>query len=495
MRRQLDAIEPNAKYRPLGVAALARQRADWLYGINMTRLYTLRGKAAGHAGVLSIGRVQTPVLGLVVARDRAIEEFKTTPYYVVTGDALTAAGDKFPVRFQLEAATENPDDERRITKKDVADAIVQRCAGAQGRVVVAVREEKNEPPPLPYSLADLQIDAARRLGLSAKAVLDGCQTLYETHRLTTYPRSDCSYLPQGHLAESRTVLAAIVRHVPDLAGIAGEVDHSLRSRAWNDAKVTAHHAIIPTTNTSASALSPTERALYDLIARRYVCQFLPEHAYATTRVQINVAGGDFVATGREVRAPGWRKIVSPSPSEERKPGESALPALKEGDVVTMSNVVASPKETKPPKPFTDASLMQAMVNVASFVTDARIKTILKEADGLGTPATRPNIVETLFERGYLERKGRAIVSTAVGRALIASLPGVAIATEMTAEWEVAMREIAEGPLTLDVFLDRITRKLLDLVVEGKKAAFQPPAFVKSLARPVTRAPRSRMARR
>src|SRR5262249_3146728 len=157
-----------------------------------------------------------------------------------------------------------------ITSKDAANAIVERTAGTQALIVSVVRDVQDDPPPLPYSLADLQIDAARRLGLSAKAVLDGCQKLYEVHRLTTYPRSDCSYLPVGHFAESKAVVAAIVRHDPDLAGLARDLDLSLRSRAWDDRKITAHHAIIPTAQAGECTLGPTERALYDLIARRYV---------------------------------------------------------------------------------------------------------------------------------------------------------------------------------------------------------------------------------
>ena len=475
VRRQLAAIEPNARYRSLGTAALARQRADWLYGINMTRLYTLLGKAAGYQErVLSIGRVQTPLLGLIAARDVAIETFQPTAYYVVTAEVRTAAGEMFSARWLPAARPTEVDEEGRVLQKEVALRIVERCAGAKGRVVRSERENKSEGPPLPYSLADLQIDAANRLGLSAQAVLDACQALYETHRLTTYPRSDCSYLPEGHFRQSEAVLAAVAGNLPDLGGLANAADLSLRSRAWNDKKITAHHAIIPTGGVGRAALNPTERAIYDLIARRYVSQFLPPCDYARIRLELEIGGERFVATGREILALGWRKAVSGASPEEGETEGAPLPSPAEGDAVTVAGVLACDKETEAPKHFTDASLMQAMVNIAAHVSDPRIKAILAEADGLGRPATRPGIIETLFERGYVWRRGKAIVATAIGRALADSLPRAATTPDMTAEWEGAMRGIAEGRESMDGFLGRTAVELARLVADAKSRRVLPP---------------------
>ena len=487
VRRQLAAIEPNAKYRSLGTAALARQRADWLYGINMTRLYTLLGRAAGYdKRVLSIGRVQTPLLGLIAARDAAIETFQPTAYYVVTAEVGTASGEMFSARWSPEGRPSEVDEEGRILRKEVALRIVEGTAGAKGHVVRSERAIKTEGPPLPYSLADLQIDAAGRLGLSAQAVLDACQALYETHRLTTYPRSDCSFLPEGHRANGEAVLAAVAGHLSELGCFANAADLSLRSRAWNDRKVTAHHAIIPTSSVGRAALSPTERAVYELVARRYVSQFLPPCDYAQIRLELEIGGERFVAAGRETIALGWRKAASGASPEEGETEGAPLPAPAEGDPVTVAEVLVSDKETQAPKHFTDASLMQAMVNIAAHVSDPRIKAILTEADGLGTPATRPGIIETLFERGYVWRRGKAIVATAIGRALVDSLPRAATTPDMTAEWEAAMRGIAEGSETMDRFLGRTAVELAVLVSEGKARRVLPPP-------PPSAAPPARLA--
>ena len=501
--RQLAALEPNAKYRPLGTAALARQRADWLYGINMTRLYTLLGQAAGYdRRVLSVGRVQTPVLGLVVARDAAIDAFQPTSYFVVSAKGRTAAGETLSVRWAPEGLQAPAvDGEGRIVQEPTALGAVERLAGAQARVTRVVREDKTEPVPLPYSLADLQIDAARSAGLSAQQVLDACQALYETHRATTYPRSDCSYLPEGHRTEAADVLAAIATTAPGLGGLARAVDLSLRSRAWNDSKVTAHHAIIPTRSGVRGVLGPTEQVVYDLIARRYVSQFLAPHGYALTRIELDAGGQRVVAAGHQTLCEGWRK-ASPGEAAERSPEDDRpLPALAEGDTVTLTEALASRKETRAPSPFTDATLMQAMVNVAAHVSDARIKALLTEADGIGTPATRAGIIETLFERGYIERRGRAIVSTAIGRALVASLPRTATTPDLTAAWEAAMSGIADGRVTMDGFLEQTAAQLAALVAEAKARGVvsppPPPAVrptAKAGARRVQTSQRSRSSR-
>ncbi|HEV3193509.1 MAG TPA: DNA topoisomerase 3, partial [Polyangiaceae bacterium] len=420
VRRQLGALEPNAKYRPLGASALARQRADWLYGINMTRLYTLLGRAAGYGGVLSVGRVQTPLLGLVVARDRAIAEFKPRAYYVFSATLRTEQGQTFralwdPCGEGTSGAEEHLDSERRLLKREVADAVRERVAGQSGAVTSRTQERKSELAPLPYSLAELQMDAGRKLGLSAQAVLDACQSLYETHRLTTYPRSDCSHLPEGHHGQATEVLDAIRSQLPAFALGVASADVALRSKAWNDKKVTAHHAIIPTPNagSSASQLPGRERAIYELISRRYLAQFYPAHQYLQSRVALEIAGERFVATGRQSIAAGWKVLETKDKGEgaadssddvaheNESDSAAALPRLEQRDRVTAVDVAIADEETLPPKPFTDASLMAAMCAVGKFVTRPNIKKILTETDGIGTPATRAAIIETLFERGYL----------------------------------------------------------------------------------------------
>jgi DNA topoisomerase-3 len=471
VRRQLGALEPNAKYRALCESALARQRADWLYGMNMTRLFTLLGRSpTGQGGVLSVGRVQTPLLGLIVARDRAIAEFRPVPYYVVAAQVRTGGGETFRAVWAPGSSAEL-DTEGRLLSREVAEEVRARVSGQDGRVAECSEEKKAEAPPLPYSLADLQVDAGRRERLTASEVQGACQTLYETHRLLTYPRSDCSYLPEGHHAQAREVCSAIGRNAPALLPAIAKADLTLRSMAWNDKKVGAHHGIVPTpaAGTNAPALTSSERAVYELVCRRYLAQFYPPHEFLQTRVRLEIAGESFAAAGRQVRSLGWKALSDSAPEDDGKDKQASapLPALRLGQPVTAIDVAVTDKRTAAPKPFGDASLIAAMCGVAKFVRDPAIKKILTEADGIGTPATRAAILETLFERGYVVRAGRNVVSTETGRALIAALPEVATTPELTATWEAALRAVAAGTQTSGAFLARVAAHIEQLVAEGR----------------------------
>ena len=442
VRRALSALESNAKYRPLYESALARQRADWLYGMNMTRLYTLLGRASGYDGVLSVGRVQTPLLGLIVQRDLTIESFTPATYFVVSADVSAEGVPGFRAAWQPgEALQSHLDDENRLLQRDIAEGVCERTRGQAGRITKSTRETKSEPAPLPYSLADLQIDAGRKAGLSAQAVLEACQRLYETHRLLTYPRSDCSYLPEGHFAAASAVIRAITTHAPALASMAANTTLSLRSKAWNDKKVTAHHAIIPTPTTGTRpTLNANDRVIYELVCTRYLAQFYPPFEYLQTKLELDVAGERFTASGRQVVGEGWRALGK-TVSNEDEEAEGSVPSLAVGASVVATNVDISEKKTQPPKRFADATLIQAMCNIAKYVTDANVKKILGDADGIGTPATRAAIIETLFNRGFIARDKKFIVSTPTGRALIKALPASATTPDMTAVWEAAMTEL------------------------------------------------------
>jgi DNA topoisomerase-3 len=478
IRNALGALEPNQKYRPLSDSALARQRADWLYGMNMTRLYTLLGRAAGYPGVLSVGRVQTPVLGLIVARDRSIAEFRPRAYYTLAAELQAGGGEKTLRAFWAPPPDAALDEDGRLLDRDVAAAACARVVGQEGRVASSTQDKKTHAPPLPYSLADLQTDAGKRLSMSAKDVLDACQSLYERHRLITYPRSDCRYLPEGHHGQAGEVLAAIERHAPSLRGAVSEVNRKLVSKAWNDKKVTAHHAIIPTPNASAVSMTGAERAVYERVASRYVAQFYGPYEFLQTRLEVEVAGERFVATGRQTLSAGWTALLADVASAPENGASKAeadversdcgpLPALSSGDRVTVTAASVLDRETSPAKPFTDGSLIAAMCSIAKYVTDPGAKKILTDTDGIGTPATRAAIIETLFERGYIERTSKAIVSTRTGRDFIASLPDVATTPDMTAVWEAALGAIQDGRHGLGAFVGRITAQLQSLVDEGR----------------------------
>ncbi len=496
VRRALDALEPNERYRPLYEAALGRQRADWLYGLNLTRLYTLRAGLSGYRGVLSVGRVQTPLLGLIVRRDREIDGFVSKPFYGVEATLRTAEGSEFKAQWAVgKEHAAFTDEDGRLLDRRIAEAAAQRTTGHPA--VVATHEQKREAEaaPLPYSLADLQVDAGRKLGLSAAQVLELAQRLYEL-QLLTYPRSDCSHLPEEHLGQARGVLSAIAAASPALAEACAAADPSRRSKAWNDAKVTAHHAIIPTGGTPSS-LSDPERALYELVALRYVQQFLPVFEYLRTKVEITVAGETFEARGRQILVLGWKAFERQSREREDAPDEEqdaiTLPPLRGGQKLLCAATRVLEKRTQPPKPFTDASLIQAMCNVAKYVTDAKAKKILQDTDGIGTPATRAAIIEKLFERGFVERRKKQIRSTPVGRALIAALPTVATTPDQTAIWESAMRRINDGQLDLARFLGAVTAQLTELVTQGK-AQGALPLPVGAVAKP-SRTPARKPARK
>ena len=484
VRKAINALQPNTKFRSLYDAAVGRQRADWLYGINMTRLYTVLGRNAGYQGVLSVGRVQTPLLGLIVSRDLEIERFQPKPYFSIIGDVVGAA-QSFQASWRPGPAADDAiDDEGRLVSAAYAAAVERKTTDQSGFVAKATRDKRSEPAPLPYSLAELQIDAGQLLGLNPKVILEVCQALYETHRLTTYPRSDCSYLPDGHLSQAPDVVRAIAGVDQQLVDAAAAADLTIRSRAWNDTKVTAHHAVIPAPRSApGQQLSPNERNVYNLIARRYLAQFFPPHEYHQLDAELVVAGERFVAKGRQPISQGWRRLYD-SPTDrddvESKEGDatpadddvdphSPIPPLQPGQVVRLAKTKTVEKKTKPPRRFTSASLVQAMTGIARYVSDPRIKALLRETDGIGTPATQANIIQTLFDRHYVEEQKRQIVSTPTARALIRALPDVATQPDMTALWEATLRKVQDRQAPLDGFLNAVQSKLAELVTRAKSA--------------------------
>ena len=474
----LGALEPNARFVGLCESALARQRADWLYGLNLTRLYTLRAGLAGYRDVVSVGRVQTPLLGLIVRRDRDIEAFVSKPFFGVAAVLRTASGAEFEAQWAVgEEHAAVLDAEGRLLDHELATRVASAVRGRPGRVTLHDDKPVADEAPLPYSLATLQIDAGRKLGLSAARVLEVAQTLYE-RQLLTYPRSDCQHLPAAHRHQAPEVLAAVRENAPGLTDACAAADTCRQGRAWDDSKVTAHHAIIPTAKGGGTGLDETERALYELVARRYVQQFLAAWRYLQTRVEIRIDRELFVARGRRTLAAGWKAVddatsrlndAADVEENEESSDDTPLPTLALGQALTCSSARLLEKRTQPPKAFTDASLIQAMCNVARFVTDPKAKKILHETDGIGTPATRASIIETLFKRRYIERRKRQIRSTPVGRALVAALPSIATTPDMTAVWEFHIGKVHDRQLGLERFLGAVRAQVDELVARGKVA--------------------------
>lgn len=475
IKKALNDLRKNTDFIPLATSALARARADWLYGINMTRLCTLLGQSAGYNGVLSIGRVQTPVLGLVVHRDQEIENFITKPFYEVFITLQTVAGESFTAKWKPSTACEPyMDEEGRVLSRKLAEIVRQKVVGHAGNVIAFKRDKKKQPAPLPYSLSSLQIDASKRFNLNAQKTLDICQQLYERHKLITYPRSDCRYLPKGHYAERQTVAQSIAKTSAALSDSVQKADLDLRSKAWNDAKVGAHHAIIPTSRAvPADRLSQDEKNIYELVARQYLMQFYPAFEYAEHQIDSEVEGGLFIAKQKSVLSSGWKALLPPqkTPKPDTEFSSVALPNVKSGDPVTCIDGKMDEKQTSPPKRFTDATLLSAMTGIARYVSDPEIKKVLRDTDGLGTEATRAGIIELLFKRQFLTKKGKEIHSTEAGKHLVNSLPKRMVVPDMTAHWESQLEAISEKRMRYGQFMHPLTDGLKALVAEVERRDF------------------------
>ena len=471
VEKAVKKLHPNRNFIPLATSALARARADWLYGINMTRAYTIRGRQTGYDGVLSVGRVQTPVLGLIVRRDLEIEHFQPKDFFEVvawinpenkeekTQEKSTAL---FSALWQPSKACEDyQDDNGRVLSKGLAENVVKRITNQPAEVTEYKDVREKETAPLPYSLSALQIDAAKRFGMSAQVVLDTCQRLYETHRLITYPRSDCRYLPEEHFAERHNVLNAISTHCAAYQVLPNVILTEQRNRCWNDKKVEAHHAIIPTAKNRPVNLTQEERNIYSLIARQYLMQFCPDAEYRKSKITLNIVGGTFIAQARNLQTAGWKELLGKEDDTENQ--EPLLPIVKKGQILHCEHGEVISKKTQPPKPFTDATLLSAMTGIARFVQNKELKKILRETDGLGTEATRAGIIELLFKRGFLTKKGRNIHSTETGRILIQALPDIATQPDMTAHWESQLTDISQKQATYQQFMHNLNQMLPDLV--------------------------------
>lgn len=466
--KALASLEDNRRYQPLHAAAEARSRADWLYGINLTRAWTLIGRQAGFDGLLSVGRVQTPVLGLVVRRDRDIAVFEPKPFYVLWVDLQVASGS---LRAWWQPGEHRPldgscfDEQGRLLDPRPAEALAQRLVGARGHLAELDQKRKRQAAPLPYSLSALQVDAARRHGLSAQRVLDVCQSLYERHQLITYPRSDCRYLPAAHHREAAKTLTSACHLDDQLRGWVEQANFGLRSKAWDDAKVGAHHALAPTGRpANMDRLNRDEANLFRLVARNVLAQFYPALETYETQAIFELLDERFKAQGREILEPGWKPLFT------TRDDVPALPPLTRGEPATATDASSENRETRPPEPFTDASLIKAMMNIARYVEDPAVKRTLRESDGLGTEATRAGIIETLLTRGYLVRDRKAIKATRTGHALIDSLPPAATRPERTALWEQRLSAIADNQDAPAPFLEALVsdlRALLDQADAGR----------------------------
>ena len=452
IQRALGQIRPGSSTVNLYAAGLARSRCDWLVGMNLTRLYTLKAKAAGYDGVLSVGRVQTPTLRMVVDRDLFIDNFVPVDFYDVLAEF--SAGTNFKGKWI--PGDDVSDSEGRCVNQQAALNLVQQLNGASGTVTNFSKERKKQSAPLPFSLDTLTLFCDKAFGLGAKQVLDVAQSLYETHKVTTYPRSDSDYLPKSQLADVDSILDHLGKS-SELKGFVDACDPSIQSRVWNDKKITAHHAIIPTTvGANFSAFSDIEAKVYDAICRRYIVQFYPPFEYDQTTIHLDASGAAFKASGRVSRVNGWKAVIQTKGNDEKgknNSDEQSLPELAKGDQLPIVSTEIQEKKTKPPARFTEGTLSAAMKNVAKEITDPALKKILKETTGIGTVATRPAIFDVLLKRALLTKKGKFLISSDAGRSLINALPEAVKSPGTTAMWEQSLDLIAEGEVSMDQFID------------------------------------------
>jgi DNA topoisomerase-3 len=456
IRKALARLLPGQETFNLYHSALGRSRADWLIGMNMSRLFTLLGRQSGYQGVLPVGRVQTPTLRLVVDRDRSIADFVPVPFWAIEVQ-LHSAGHMFCAQWH--APQDTCDDQGRCLNQAQAQQAAQDMQRAGSAQVTQVATERvREAAPLPFDLGTLQEVCSKKLGLGAQETLDIAQALYETHKLITYPRSDSGYLPLSQHGEAPGILSALQRADASLAPLQPYLQPERRSRAWNDQKVSAHHGIIPTAAASDPArLPPKYKAVYTLIRARYLAQFLPNHEYDRTQADFDCAGHALRAVGKQIVEPGWRRALPEAltPAKGREaPAPQVLPELRQGQDCAVHGLQLKDLWTQPPKPFTEGDLIKAMKNVAKLVDDPRLKQKLKETTGIGTEATRASIIQGLLDRGYLVKQGKALSATPAAFGLIDAVPRAIADPGTTAIWEQALDMVQSGDMSLDEFVTR-----------------------------------------
>src|SRR6266567_3509168 len=505
IREGFARLRSDAEMQPLASAARSRNEADWLVGINATRAFTLRLSGGRGSTVTSLGRVQTPTLAIIVDRERKIQEFKPCELHEITGKFRAATGE-YPGRWfdeafkkdeteiertqrllgrlelnlpdaeqQLDSANGSLWDEHRsaprLWHREIADAIQRKFSGKDGIVELEEKKPTTQIAPQLYDLTTLQREANNRFGFSAKRTLQIAQALYEKHKSITYPRTDSRALPEDYPPTVRSTLGRID---PAIAGFAQRVlDNNWvkpNKRIFNDAKVGDHFAIIPT-GTVPRSLDNHERAVFDMVTKRFVAVFFPPAQYENTTRITRVEGESFKTEGKILVAPGWLEVYGREATGD-KPEEN-LPPVTQGEHVETVRIEIKTEQTRPPARYNEATILSAMEAAGKLVEDEELRDAMKEK-GLGTPATRASIIETLITAHYLVRHGKELQPTAKAIQTITLLKSAVpelTSPELTGEWEFRLREIEHRKLTRDAFMRDIRDLTKDIV--GKAKHFHP----------------------
>jgi DNA topoisomerase-3 len=455
-------LRPAAALATLEAAARSRSEADWIVGMNATRAATIRLRSS-FDGAVSLGRVQTPTLAILARREEEIRAFKPEPYCVVDAsfDTVDSGPRKYEGRFHAGA---NP----RIKAADEAAAIVSDCDGQTGEITKLDKTERKERAPLLYDLTSLQRDANSRFGFSARRTLGAAQRLYEEHKALTYPRTNSRFITGDMIPEIKPTASIVGEHKEYSAGskyVLG-LDVLPLGRVVNDAKVTDHHAIIPTRadRHPIEKMNDDDRRIYDLVARRFLAVFHPDAVFENTRVETTVSGHVFRTRGKLMLVPGWRGVYGEAADAEGanrgdddEGREQQLPKLAHGEQVKVLEVGSEAKETKPPRRYTEGSLLAAMETAGKLVDEEELREAMKDS-GIGTPATRAAIIERLLQVAYIERDGRALVVTEKGLNVIRLLGEHALTSPgLTGDWEHRLAKIETGEDSREAFMGDIVK--------------------------------------
>ena len=476
----------NANFFNLKQSALARSRADWLIGMNLSRAYTISARNAGHNEVFPIGRVKTPTLALVVRREREIQNFKPVDFYKIFaqfkyGNEIFTAIWRPNEDFIKAHFSKAIDSEGRLVDKKVIQYYLKKFSEDphDAEIVKYESVKRKESPPLPFSLSGLQISAGKKFGYSPQQVLDAAQSLYEK-KFTTYPRSDCQYLPVSQFGNAAKILTHLSNfNDENLHNLVINADAKIKSRAWNTSKVSAHHAIIPTVNPLGN-VTEIERNIYNLIARNYAVQFHQLHLYDECTVTVNYKGEIFSARSKNVTQNGWRDFYAVQKITGDDEVETPLPIMSQGDKVTYDNAEVKVLTTTKPLRFTASTLVQGMKEIYKFVKAPELRLKLKDVHGIGTEATRAAIINELITRKFLTAtrdKRKSLMPTEKAFVLIDALPDALTYPDATAIWEERLFLISDGKGTLEEFLDGQAQFTAELCEAAFNAKFKLPEGV------------------
>jgi len=452
----LSSMKDGKDYDTLYESARCRSEADWLVGINASRVFSVKYNSR-----LSVGRVQTPTLAIIAERQKEIDAFVAKDYWEVRAQF----DDPSFIGIWFDPKTKDS----KIFDKGKAESITSIVKGKAGSINDIKTERKKVAPNLLYDLTDLQRDANKRYGFSAQKTLSLAQELYEKRKLITYPRTDSRHLSEDMKSKLPLILKQldIEPYKSYISYVLGLQALPISKRLIDNAKVSDHHAIIPVDiQPKISLLSEDERKIYDLIVRRFIAAFYPAYIYDITSITSIVEGEQFLTRGNTIVQLGWMELYPQDLKSAKSPDESVLPNVKKGDVVKVKDTKCIKKKTQPPKLYTEATLLSAMENAGRFTDNEELAAVLKES-GLGTPATRASIIERLITVGYLTRKAKSLIPTEKGMKLIEAVPIELKSPETTGKWEKGLSRIAKSDMDPDRFMASIKRYVNFLITSAK----------------------------